>query len=179
MASPTLDPRYPIGQFEQPLFSLKQKEQWLADLKFLPNDVEMAVLNLDEAQLDTPYREGGWTVRQVVHHLADSHMHAYLRCKLAMTENNPTISPYEENAWASLDDVFAEPINVSTTLLHALHRRWVAALKNYDDAKWEQQSVFHPGRGRKMTLWELLGLYTWHGRHHVAHINELRKLKGW
>ena len=107
MASPTLDPRYPIGQFEQPLFSLKQKEQWLADLKFLPNDVEMAVLNLDEAQLDTPYREGGWTVCQVVHHLADSHMHAYLRCKLAMTENNPTISPYEENAWASLDDVFA------------------------------------------------------------------------
>ncbi len=173
------DPRYPIGQFELLPFSTTLKEKWLNDLKFLPNDVEMAVLNLDEAQLDTPYRDGGWTVREVVHHIADSHINAYIRFKLAMTENNPTIAPYEEKDWAKLADVYAEPINVSATLLHALHRRWVAAIKNLDDETWETRTIYHPGRKKQMTLWELLGLYSWHGRHHVAHITTLRERNGW
>jgi uncharacterized damage-inducible protein DinB len=173
------DPRYPIGQFELQPFSGVLKEKWMNDLKFLPTDVEMALLNLDEAQLDTPYREGGWTVCELVHHIADSHMNAYIRFKLAMTEDNPTISPYEENEWAKLDDVYAEPINVSATLLHALHRRWVAAIKNLDDETWQLKTVFHPGKRKQMTLWELLSLYSWHGRHHVAHINRLRERNGW
>src|SRR5581483_1741341 len=118
--------RYPIGKYAPQPFSVEQKEKWLLDLKFLPNELEMAIENLDEAQLDTPYREEGWTVRQLVHHVADSHINAYVRFKLGLTENNPPIKPYEEKGWALLNDVKTVPINVSLTLLHALHQRWVA-----------------------------------------------------
>jgi hypothetical protein len=172
------DPRYPIGKLQPEPYSEEEKQRRLRDLKFLPNDLEVAIQNMDEAQLETPYRDGGWTVKQLVHHVADSHINAYIRFKLGLTEDNPTIKPYEENDWVKLEDVKEEPINVSITLLHALHRRWVSMLKNLDDATW-QRTVFHPEQKKNISLWELLGIYSWHGKHHVAHITTLKEVKGW
>ncbi len=172
------DLRYPAGKYLPQPFSYKQKEEWLLDLKFLPEDLEMAVQNLDEAQLHTPYRDGGWTVQQLVHHIADSHMNAYIRFKLALTENNPTIKPYEEKDWAKLADVNTVPINVSLTLLHAMHIRWAAAIKDLSEDEWER-TVVHPEHNKQMSLWELLGLYAWHGKHHVKHITALRERMSW
>lgn len=117
------DPRYPIGKYEPQPYSEEQKKKWLLDIQFLPEELERAALNLDAEQLQTPYREGGWTVQQVVHHVADSHMNAYTRFKLGLTEENPVIKPYDEGAWAKLPDNRL-PVNISFTLLHALHRRW-------------------------------------------------------
>ncbi len=171
------DQRYPIGKYEPQPYSAEQKEKWLADLRFLPNELELAVQNLDQHQLDTPYREGGWRVQQLVHHVADSHINAYVRFKLGLTEDNPPIKPYEEKDWANLADV-SLPINISLTLLHALHLRWVAALKDITDEQW-QRTVFHPEHKREMTIWFLLGMYAWHGRHHVAHITALKEKMGW
>jgi hypothetical protein len=173
-----MDHRYPIGTYVPQPFSHVQKEQWLLDLQFLPDELEMAVQNLDEAQLDTPYREGGWKVKQLVHHVADSHINAYTRFKLGLTENNPTIRPYEEKEWAKLADVELLPVNVSLTLLHALHLRWVMAIKNLTEEQWER-TVFHPEQKKKLSLWELLGMYAWHGKHHVAHILALRERNNW
>lgn len=173
----SVDPRYPIGQYEPQPFSQQQKEKWLTDLRFLPDALERSVLNLDEAQLQTPYRDGGWTAQQVVHHVADSHMNSYIRFKLALTEDNPTISPYEEHLWAQLPDNDL-PINLSLTLLHALHQRWYAAIKDLEDADWEK-TIVHPHHKKPLTLWHLLGLYAWHGKHHTAHITGLRKNRGW
>ena len=129
MATMTLDLRYPIGEYQPQPFSIEKKIEWLADIKFLPLQLEQAVLNLDEAQLQTPYREGGWTIQQLVHHVADSHINAYCRFKLAMSEENPTIKTYEEKIWAEMNDVQKLPINISLTLLHALHARWHEAVK--------------------------------------------------
>lgn len=170
--------RYPIGKYEPQPFSVQQLEAWLIDIRFLPQHLENAVLNLDESQLNTPYREEGWTLRQVVHHLADSHMNAYTRFKLGLTENNPTIKPYDEVAWANLPDTQSIPINVSLTLLHALHTRWLGVLEEIKTTEWDR-TVVHPEHGRQMTLWYLLGSYAWHGRHHTAHITALRERKGW
>lgn len=172
------DLRYPIGKYEPQPFSQKQLEQWLIDIQFLPQHLENAVLNLDEQHLNTPYRPEGWTLRQVVHHLADSHSNAYIRFKLGLTEDNPTIKPYDENAWAKLNDTAVVPINVSLTLLHALHTRWMAVLKAIKPEEWER-TVVHPEHGKQMTLWYLLGNYAWHGRHHTAHITSLRERMGW
>ena len=174
-----MDPRYPIGVYELQPFSIEQKIEWLADIKFLPLTLEQSILNLDEAQLQTPYREGGWTVHQLVHQIADSHMNAYIRFKLGLTEENPTIKPYDENAWAKLHDVEKLPINVSITLLHALHIRWHEALKYVNDEEWNNRTVFHPEQKKTMRLWYLLGLYAWHGKHHVAHITSLRESMKW
>lgn len=174
-----VDPRYPIGEYEPKPFSILQKVEWLADIKFLPLQLENTILNLDEDQLKTPYREGGWTVNQLVHHVADSHMNAYIRFKLALTENNPTIKPYEEKLWAELNDVQKLPINISLTLLHALHARWYEALKYVADDEWNNRTVFHPELKKTLRLWYLLGMYAWHGRHHVAHITSLRAKMGW
>ncbi|HEV9037484.1 MAG TPA: putative metal-dependent hydrolase [Puia sp.] len=170
--------RYPIGRYETRPFSDQQKEAWLNDIKFLPQLLENAIGNLDESQLQTPYRDGGWTVQQVVHHVADSHMNAYCRFKLGLTEDNVTIRPYEEKAWAVLDDVEAVPINVSITLLHALHTRWHAAIADLEPDQWEKVLI-HPEYKKEMTLWYLLGMYAWHGRHHVAHITSLRERNKW
>lgn len=170
--------QYPIGKYEPQPFSEKQKEAWLADIQFLPEEIERAILNLDAAQLHTPYREAGWTVQQVVHHVADSHMNAYCRLKLGLTEDNPTIKPYLENEWSKMPDVEAIPVNISITLLHALHLRMHTAIKDLTDEQW-QRKVFHPESKREMSLWFLLGLYAWHGRHHTAHITTLREQKGW
>ncbi len=173
-----MDPRYPIGKYEPLPFSVKQKEAWLLDIKFLPEELEKAIQNLDAGQLETPYRDGGWTVNQLVHHVADSHLNAYTRFKLGLTENNPTIKPYEEKEWAKLADVNLVPVNVSITLLHALHQRWYAAIKDLRDEQW-QRAVVHPEHGKELSLWYLLGMYAWHGRHHTAHITSLRENKGW
>ena len=178
MMNETVDPRFPIGKFEAQPYSEKQKEAWLTDILFLPRQLEYAVLNLDEVHLDTPYREGGWTVRQLVHHVADSHMNAYMRTKLAFTEDNPTIKPYDQDAWVKLQDVATVPINMSLTLLHALHTRWYEFLKSIPDEAWQRTAV-HPESQRQFTIWEFLGIYAWHGRHHVAHVNALRERMGW
>ena len=175
----TTDLRYPIGKYEPQPFSEKQKQEWLNDIKFLPGLLENAVLNLDESQLDTQYREGGWTVKQVVHHVADSHMNAYCRFKLGLTEDNATIRPYEEQLWAELSDVKIVPINVSLTLLHALHNRFDVLLRNVPDEDLHNKTVFHPQHGKTFTLWHLLGMYAWHGKHHVAHITSLRERNKW
>ncbi len=170
--------RYPIGQYQPKPYSEHQKQEWLNDIKFLPQSLENAIVNLDEAELQTPYREGGWTVQQVVHHVADSHINAVCRFKLGLTEDNPTIKPYDEAAWAVLNDVRTIPINISITLLYALHTRWYAVISDLDLKAWERK-VFHPEANKEMTLWYLLGNYAWHGRHHTAHITSLRERNGW
>jgi uncharacterized damage-inducible protein DinB len=172
------DLRYPIGRYEPQVYSAQQKEQWLSDIKFLPNVLEAAITNLDEQQLQTPYRPEGWTIHQLVHHVADSHMNAYIRFKLGYTESNPTIKPYEEKLWATTADVQHLPVNVSITLLYALHQRWYEFLTSFTEADW-QRTVYHPEQKKDMTLWFLLGLYAWHSRHHAAHINSLKETKGW
>ncbi len=172
------DLRYPIGKYTPQAFSTEQKESWLNDIKFAPQAIENAILNLDEAQLNTPYREGGWTVHQLVHHIADSHINAYCRFKLALTEDNPTIKPYEEKLWAELDDVKDLPVNISITLLYALHTRWYEAIRKLPDNAW-QRTLVHPDNNRVLTLWYMLGNYSWHSRHHVAHITALRERNNW
>lgn len=173
------DFRYPIGEYETKPFSVLQKVEWLADIKFLPLQLENAILNLDEKQMQTPYREGGWTLNQVVHHVADSHMNAYIRFKLALTEENPTIKTYEEKLWAELNDVHKLPVNISLTLLHALHTRWHEALKYVTDDEWNNRTAYHPGLKKTIRLWYLLGMYAWHGKHHAAHITSLRERMKW
>lgn len=173
-----IDPRYPIGKYQPQPFSEKQLSDWQNDIRFFPQLMENAILNLDADQLATPYREGGWTVTQVVHHVADSHINAYTRFKLGLTELNPSIKPYDETAWAELSDTQQLPINVSLTLLHALHTRWHNIIMNIKPAEWNR-TVFHPEQKKEMTLWYLLGSYSWHGRHHVAHISSLRESKNW
>ena len=172
------DPRYPIGKYEAQPYSEKQLEEWLNDIKFLPQHLENSILNLDDAHLNTPYRDGGWTVKQLVHHVADSHMNAYIRFKLALTEDNPVIKTYREELWAEMADTRNLPVNISLTLLHALHSRWYEILKNISVEDY-QRTVFHPEHKKEMTLWFLLGMYAWHSRHHVAHVTELRKKQAW
>ncbi len=173
-----IENQYPIGKLQVQDYSPEAKEKALNDIKLLPDMLEAALSNLDEYQLHTPYREGGWTVHQVVHHIADAHLNAYIRLKLGLTENNPTINPFDENLWAELDDVKTVPVNVSATLLHALHQRMYEALKNLTEADW-MRTVFHPGQQKEMTLWDILNLYSWHGKHHVAQINYLREKMKW
>ena len=171
------DLRYPLGKYKSLPFSAATKKQWLADIKYLPQLLENALLNLDEAQLYTPYREGGWTVQQLVHHIADSHINAFCRFKLGLTEENPVIRPYDEKKWAELHDINL-PVNLSVTLLHALHARLYDLLSNLEESAWER-TVIHPEHSQAMTLWYLLGSYAWHGRHHVAHITSLRDRMKW
>ena len=170
--------KYPVGKYQVQPFSEKQLQEWLIDIKNLPQHLENAVLNLDAAQLDTTYREEGWMVKQVVHHVADSHMNAYTRFKLGLTEDTPTIRPYNEVAWAELKDSLEMPVNISLTLLHALHSRWHYVLKDLTQEQLNK-TVFHPEHKKEFTLWDLLGMYAWHGRHHVAHITSLRERMKW
>lgn len=171
--------RYPIGRYTKPeIYTEADLKEWISVLEALPNWMDLCIENLDEAQLQTPYRPDGWTINQVVHHVADSHMNAFIRLKLGLTEDGPTIKPYAEAEWAKLADVSTVPVNVSNTLLHALHRRWVAVLKNMKPSDWER-TVFHPEKNRNLTLWELTALYAWHSRHHMEHIRRLRERMGW
>ncbi len=169
---------YPIGEFIEQPFSEQQRREWLLDILFLPKIAEAVIQNLDAHQLDTSYRANGWTVKQVIHHLADSHMNAFIRCKLAITENNPIIKPYDQNTWVETSDVSNIPINVSITLLHALHLRW-HELFSHVSASDFNRTVMHPEYNKEMSLWYLLGKYAWHGRHHVAQIQSLRDSKQW
>ncbi len=174
-----MDPlKYPLGEYIEQPFSASLLQERLLDIKVLPAQLEYAVQNLDEAQLQTPYRPGGWTVHQLVHHVADSHCNAYTRFKLGLTEDNPSIKPYDENAWAELSDTTNLPINISITLLHALHLRWTEVLKNLKENEWNR-TVFHPEHKKEMTLWFLLGMYAWHGKHHTAHITTMRTRNKW
>jgi hypothetical protein len=172
------DVRYPIGKFLPQAFSAKLLAERLAAINHLPLQIENAILNLDAHQIETPYRPDGWTVKQLVHHVADSHMNAFIRFKLGLTEANPVIKPYDEGAWANLEDTKTIPINVSITLLHALHARWVALLIGISAEDWER-TVFHPQQQKEISLWNLLGIYAWHGKHHVAHITALREKMHW
>ncbi len=174
----SVDSRYPIGRYQVAEYSAAEKEARLADILFLPKLLEFALLNLDESQLQTPYRDGGWTVNQLVHHLADSHMNAFIRFKLALTEENPTIKPYLQDKWVETDDVVNIPLNVSVTLLHSLHLRWHEFLKTMSDSDW-QRTLFHPEQQKNISLWQMLMIYAWHGKHHAAHITHLREEKGW
>lgn len=184
MAAEQTDLRYPIGKVKDQPFNEKEsfdedaKSFYLSDIEMLPSLLEHAVINLDEHQLQTPYRPDGWTIQQVVHHVADSHMNAFIRLKLGLTEDNPTIKPYDEAAWANLSDTKNLPINISLTLLHALHKKLYEVLANMSEKDWEK-TVFHPQQNRTLTLWNLLATYSWHGKHHTAHITKLRERMGW
>jgi len=172
------DLRFPVGKFhyEGPPGE-QQKQLFLDEIAQTPVKLRAAVAGLSEKQLDTPYRPEGWTVRQVVHHVPDSHMNSYVRFKLALTEDEPTIKPYAEDRWAELADSQSTPIEVSLVLLDSLHDRWVRLLRSLTPEEWKK-TFRHPDLG-PMTLEKTLALYAWHGRHHVAHITELRKRSGW
>ena len=173
-----MDPRYPVGKFAMPAdTSPATRTQAIQDIAAVPQKIRAAVNGLNDSQLDTPYRDGGWTVRQVVHHLADSHMNAYVRCRLALTEVEPTIKPYEESAWAKLEDAAHAPVEVSLRLLEPLHERWVRLLNSVKNDEFAR-TFQHPEHGVRTLEW-MLFLYAWHGKHHVAHVTELRKQKGW
>ena len=173
------DLQYPIGKFEAPAdITPAQLRAYINDIHYLPSLLEIAVQGLDSYQLETPYRPGGWTVAQVVHHVADSHMNDYTRFKLALTEDKPTIKPYDEAAWALLPDVAKTPVNVSITLLFALHTRWVNLLEALTPEQWERSFV-HPEHGTIFTLKEVAGSYAWHGQHHLAHIVNLKEREQW
>jgi uncharacterized damage-inducible protein DinB len=172
-----IDPRYPIGDFSaaHPIAHQSRADQ-IEVLRQLPQRLRSAVEDLGDAQLDTPYREGGWTVRQLVHHVADSHANAYIRFKLALTEDAPTIKPYDEAAWAELADTHL-PVNVSLPVIDGLHARWVALVESLSEQDFGKV-FYHPQRGPQ-TLAATLGLYAWHSLHHTAHITALRERKGW
>ena len=172
------DPRYPTGKFHfNPDVTPEIRRRSIAAIRDTPSALRAAVRGLTEAQVETPYREGGWTVRQVVHHVPESHMNAFVRFKLALTEDNPTIKPYDENAWVNLGDVARVPVETSVALLEALHERWVTLMEAMAPADFERP-LMHPEVGA-ITLDRLLQLYAWHGPHHVAHVTALRAREGW
>ena len=172
---PASDLRYPIGRFTVPDADPAVLARLIDEIEAAPRHLRDALRGLDESQLDTPYRDGGWTVRQVAHHVADSHMNAYVRMKLALTEDTPRIAPYDEAAWARLPDSRLDPA-LSLALLDALHARWVTMLRAVGPDEWER-AYEHPENGRT-TLRAALGIYAWHGRHHVAHVTGLRERAG-
>ena len=171
------DLRYPVGRYTPGQEITRQRrDEWLAQVAEAPARLRAAVADLGDAQLDTPYRDGGWTVRQVVHHVPDSHMNAYTRMKLGLTEDSPVIRTYDESEWARLPDAQL-PIEVSLVLLEKLHERWVQLLRALEEPQWKR-TFRHPELGA-MTLEDALGMYAWHGRHHVAHVTRLRERQGW
>jgi uncharacterized damage-inducible protein DinB len=175
----TPDLRYPVGKFDWTApINEADYPRFIAEIAAAPGALRSAVAGLSRDQLETRYRPGGWTVKQVVHHVPDSHMNAYTRFKLGLTEDEPTIKPYEEAKWAELPDSERVPVDVSLDLLDSLHQRWVSLLRAMDAADFNR-AVRHPEHDRLMTLAHLLALYAWHSRHHVAHITELRKREGW
>ncbi|WP_442591561.1 YfiT family bacillithiol transferase [Pedobacter sp. AW31-3R] len=170
---------YPIGRFQAAEnYTSKSLTQWIGSINSIPLLLDYCIENLDEAQLNTPYRPGGWTIVQVIHHIADSHMNAYVRCKLALTEDRPVIKPYDEKSWAELPDVNDVPVNVSITLIHALHRRWTSLLSLLKEEDLARE-YYHPGDQRDVPLWQMINMYSWHGKHHAEQILALRKRMGW
>lgn len=174
----TIDLRFPTGRFQRPAkLDTEARAAAIETVAATPARLREAVRGLTEAQLDTPYRPGGWTVRQVVHHVPDSHLNAYCRFKLALTENEPTIKPYEENLWAELADVKVVPISTSLTLLETVHERWLAILRAMTPSDFERRLV-HPESGVQ-SLDQMLALYAWHGPHHIRHVTSLRERMAW
>ena len=170
--------RYPIGRFDRNIIVTKDmRREFINTIASLPVQLKKEVENLTQQQLDTPYREGGWTVRQVIHHIPDSHLNAYIRFKLALTEDNPAIKTYKENLWAELKDTFQTPIEIPLTLLESLHIKWVVLLNSITDEQFER-TCFHP-EWEEISLSKLLALYAWHSKHHLAHITELKKRMKW
>jgi hypothetical protein len=173
-----MDLRYPVGPFEfEGTRSPEQRQALIDQIAATPERMRAAVAGLSEEQLDTPYRPDGWTVRQVVHHVPDSHLNSYVRFKLALTEEHPTIRAYDENLWANTDDARTAPVEISLDLLEALHRRWVLFLRSFDDKDFAR-TFHHPDLGT-VSVDRNVALYAWHGRHHVAHIASLRERMGW
>jgi uncharacterized damage-inducible protein DinB len=173
-----MDLRYPVGPFEfEGTLSNEQRKRMIDEIAATPEKMRAAVRGLSEQQLDTPYRPGGWTIRQVVHHVPDSHLNSYVRFKLAITEEHPTIKAYDENVWANLDDARNAPIDISLDLLESLHRRWVLFLRSLSDNDFAR-TFHHPELG-SVSVEKNVALYAWHGRHHVAHITSLRERMGW
>ncbi|RJX37612.1 putative metal-dependent hydrolase [Paenibacillus pinisoli] len=173
------DIRYPIGTFHHDgEIDAAQRKSWIYEIASLPEQLGEAVSGLSSEQLSTPYRDGGWTVRQVIHHVADSHMNAYIRLKLALTEDNPVIKPYYEDRWAELQDTELEPVETSLALLASLHRRWTTLLQSLPGEAYGR-TFYHPEQGTSIPLDVNLGMYAWHGRHHLAHIVHLKHRKGW
>jgi uncharacterized damage-inducible protein DinB len=172
------DPRYPVGKFEAPAaIPPADRLRLIEQVEDAPVRLRSAVQDLTPAQLDTPYREGGWTVRQVVHHLPDSHVNAYVRFKLALTEDEPTIKPYAEDRWAELPDARSAPPDLSLALMDSVHRRLTLVLRALSEEQWKR-TFRHPDMG-VLQLDRCLALYAWHGRHHVGQITGLRQRMGW
>lgn len=172
------DLRYPVGRFKfDGQLSADQRRFFINEIAEAPVKLRAAVAGLTPEQIETPYRLGGWTVRQVVHHIPDSHLNSYVRFKMALTEEEPTIKPYDEAAWSELEDVRTTPLETSLTLLDVLHRRWVVLLRSLKDADFAR-AFRHPEMGL-VSLEKNVALYAWHGRHHIAHITSLRERMGW
>ena len=171
--------KYPVGKYQRQEHTNPQlQNEWISVLQALPMWMDACIENLDTHQLQTPYREGGWSIQQVVHHVADSHVNAYIRLKLALTEDNTTIKPYKEAAWAELPDTFLVPVNISVTMLHTIHRRMTTLLQNIDADAWNR-TYFHPEHQRSVPIWEMVAMYAWHSKHHTAHITTLRERMNW
>ncbi len=173
------DRRYPIGKFS-PIegLSAEARSAAIETIAGVPKYLAAAVHGLSEQQIDTPYREGGWTVRQTVHHVADSHIQGFSRTRKALTEDWPAATPYKENLWSELADSRTLPVEISLQLLEALHTRWVVLLRSIDSDDWSSRGYMHPANGRQ-TLDQIAALYSWHGRHHTAQITALRERMGW
>lgn len=171
---PSADLRYPIGQYSPPsTIGRSELDAWIANLDAMPRNLRQAVEGLTDNLLDTAYRPGGWTARQVVHHIADGHMSAYTRFRLALTEETPTVKPFEETAWAELPDARSGPIEPSLAIIDGLHRRWVMLLRSLSDDDFKR-TYRHPQRGELVRLEDTLGYFAWHSRHHVAQILSVR-----
>lgn len=172
------DPRYPIGKYNaKEAYTPRELAGFLERIESLPHRMEAAVRGLSDTQLDTPYRDGGWTVRQVIHHVADSHLNAYIRVKWALTEESPIIKPYDEKAWALTPETSADP-SLSLIFLKALHAKWTALLKALPEADRGREFI-HPATQRSVNIDQLMAMYAWHGDHHLAHITELKKRMQW
>ncbi|MFN0172928.1 MAG: YfiT family bacillithiol transferase [Bryobacteraceae bacterium] len=170
--------RYPAGHPDRkPNLTAAERRELVDQIAAMPDQLRAAVAGWTDAQLDTPYRPEGWTARQVVHHLADSHMHSYTRFRFGLAEDHPTVKPYDEAAWANLTDARTAPVDWSLQLVESVHRRWVMLMRSLDETSFAR-TVIHPENG-VMTLDQVLQIYSWHGRHHVAHITGLARRSGW
>jgi hypothetical protein len=171
--------KHPIGLFIKPVkITPEIIKDYISSISALPERLRKETGHLTEAQLDTSYREGGWTIRQLVHHLADAHINGFIRFKLALTEENPTVKPYDENEWARLVDTKTMPIEPGLQIITGLHTRWTVLLKSMSGEEF-RKTYFHPEHGKKLNLDEVLGEYAWHSDHHLAQITELKKRKKW
>jgi hypothetical protein len=171
--------RFPIGRFKKPeIISKDLIRQWISDIESFSSKIKKEVIHLSDEQLDTPYREKGWTIRQVVHHCADSHMNALTRIKLTLTEDKPVVKPYLEDRWAELADSKTMPVESSLMMLEGIHVRWTVLLNSLSEQDY-LKSFFHPEHGKEFHVDENIGVYAWHCNHHLAHITELKKRKNW